>query len=164
MGQLRFRFGWRTGGLLTARRRGADEELCLPPADDGARLGLRCGGSHVHQHHNRRGRRNRRRRVHRDAQRAMVCIAFGRVQVRHLDHGQQRQQDQAHDGNHRPGTQPGAAISAESCQKSCQTTTPCLRIHKIGCKRILRGYETASVLGRNQPPTPVRPIRLNWCG
>jgi hypothetical protein len=31
------------------------------------------------------------------------------VNVGHLDHGQQRQQDQAHDGNHRPGTQPGAA-------------------------------------------------------
>ncbi|MGB6688809.1 MAG: hypothetical protein WBE76_13315 [Terracidiphilus sp.] len=39
------------------------------------------------------GYRNRRGRMHDDAQRAVVCGGFNRVNVRHLDDGQQREQE-----------------------------------------------------------------------
>jgi hypothetical protein len=50
--------------------------------------------------------------MHHDAQRAVVGIGIERVNVGHLGHGQERQQDQAHNGDGRPGSQPGAAIPA----------------------------------------------------
>jgi hypothetical protein len=52
---------------------------------------------HDHDGHNR---------VHRDAKRAVVCIANGRMDVHYLDHGQQREQNQAHDGRHSQSTLP----------------------------------------------------------
>jgi hypothetical protein len=45
-------------------------------------------------------------RVHHHAQRAMVGIAVGRVDVRHLDNGQKRQQDQAHHSRNFQSTSP----------------------------------------------------------
>jgi hypothetical protein len=70
---------------------------------------------------NRRDR-DRRRRMHDDAQRAMVGGAFLRMNVRHLDYGQQREQDQAHHrrGIHRAGS--GAARAGELCPESRQKT------------------------------------------
>ena len=46
---------------------------------------------HDHDGHNR---------VHGDAQRAMVGIAIGRMDVRYLNDGKQREQDQAQNGRH----------------------------------------------------------------
>jgi hypothetical protein len=76
------------------------------------RLKNRRGGLDVDQDNH--GCRNgyRRCRVHHDAQRAVVGIGIERVNVGHLGHGQERQQDQAHNGDGRPGSQPGAAIPA----------------------------------------------------
>jgi hypothetical protein len=67
----------------------------MPVADIRARLNNRRGSSHFDQDNRSRHHRNRRSRVHRDAQRAMVGIPVQRMHVRHLDHGQQRQQGQA---------------------------------------------------------------------
>jgi hypothetical protein len=39
-------------------------------------------------------------RVHRDAQCAVISIVIRRVEVRHLDNGKQRYQDQAHNRRH----------------------------------------------------------------
>ena len=50
---------------------------------------------HDHDGHNR---------VHRDAQRAVVGIASGRMDVHYLGHGQKREQNQAHDGRHSQST------------------------------------------------------------
>lgn len=46
---------------------------------------------HDHDGHNR---------VHRHAQRAVVGVALGRMDVHYLRHGQKREQDQAHEGCH----------------------------------------------------------------
>jgi hypothetical protein len=51
-------------------------------------------------------------RMHHDAQRAVIGVGVERMYVRHLDHRQQRQQDQAHNGDNRPGVLSGAAIPA----------------------------------------------------
>jgi hypothetical protein len=40
----------------------------------------------------------------------MVGVGVERMNVRHLNYSQQRQQDQAHYGDNRPGTMPGATI------------------------------------------------------
>jgi hypothetical protein len=67
----------------------------MPVADNRARLGNRCGTPHSDQDNRSRHHRNRRSRVHRNAQRAMVGVALQWMHVRHLDHGQKRQQGQA---------------------------------------------------------------------
>lgn len=50
---------------------------------------------HDHDGHNR---------VHRDAQRAVVGVAGGCMDVHYLDHGQKREQDQAHERCHSQST------------------------------------------------------------
>ena len=50
---------------------------------------------HDHDGHNR---------VHRDAQRAVVGIASGCVDVHYLGHGQKREQDQAYNGRYSQST------------------------------------------------------------
>jgi hypothetical protein len=50
---------------------------------------------HDHDGHNR---------VHRNAQRAVVGIAIGRMGVHYLDHGQKREQNQAHDSHQSQST------------------------------------------------------------
>jgi len=50
---------------------------------------------HDHDGHNR---------VHRDAQRAVVGIAIGCVDVHYLGHGEKREQDQAYNGHHSQST------------------------------------------------------------
>jgi hypothetical protein len=64
-------------------------------ADNRARLNKRLRASDSDQDDHHRDDRNRRRRLHRDAQLAMIGIAFQRMHVRHLDHRQHRQQGQA---------------------------------------------------------------------
>lgn len=65
----------------------------MPVPDDRSRLKNRSGGFDLDENDRRSHNRDRRSRMHRDAQRTMVGIAFERMDVRHLDHGQQRQQD-----------------------------------------------------------------------
>jgi hypothetical protein len=62
---------------------------------DRARLKNLWGGLNPDQHNHDRNGRNRRGRLHCDAQRAAVGISVGRMRVRNLGHGQQRQQGQA---------------------------------------------------------------------
>jgi hypothetical protein len=62
---------------------------------DRARLKNPWRGLNLDQHNHGRNGRGRRGRLHRDAQRAAISIAFCRMRVRHLGHGQQRQQGQA---------------------------------------------------------------------
>lgn len=79
---------------LAAIGRGACVELGVPVADDSARFNDWLGGSDSDQDDRSRHNRNRRRRVHGDAELAVVGIAIERMDVRHLDHGQQRHQGQ----------------------------------------------------------------------
>lgn len=59
------------------------------------KLRVRCGsdpdhdnaGCHDHERHDR---------VHYNAERAMISISTDRMHMRHLGHGQERQQDEAH--------------------------------------------------------------------
>jgi hypothetical protein len=55
----------------------------------------------------------------------MVGIALQRVHVRHLDHGQQRQQDQAQHRGCPESTWLPAAAPAIICLQSCQIISPC---------------------------------------
>ena len=63
--------------------------------DDFRRLKNWRSSLNVDQHNHSRDGRNRRGRLHRDAQRAMAGIAFDRMHMRHLSHGQQRHQSKA---------------------------------------------------------------------
>jgi hypothetical protein len=62
--------------------------------EDRARLEDQRRALDPDQNDHGRNWRNRRRRVHGDAQRTMVGVAVGRMDVGHLDQGQQRQQGQ----------------------------------------------------------------------
>jgi hypothetical protein len=87
----------------------------MPVTDNCAGLGNRRRASHSDQYHRDRHHRNRRSRVHRNAQRAMVRIALQRMHVRHLGHGQQRQQGQAQKSGCPESTRLPAAIPAKIC-------------------------------------------------
>jgi hypothetical protein len=63
-------------------------------ADDSARLDQRLRPSDPDEDDQDGNDRNRRGRVHRNAQLTMVGIGVERMDVRHLDHGEQRQQGQ----------------------------------------------------------------------
>lgn len=96
------------------------------PGDD-AGLENRRGGLDLDQHDDDGCDRDRRSRVHHNAERAMVGVVFDGMDVRHLDHCQQRQQDKAQHGYCRPGAWLSAAFSAEMCLQSCQTDDPCTK-------------------------------------
>lgn len=74
------------------------------PDNSGNFKNYRSGGLDLNQHDHRSHDRDRRGGMHRDAQRAMICIAFERMHVRYLHHSQQRQQDKTQHGNHRQST------------------------------------------------------------
>jgi hypothetical protein len=61
------------------------------------------------------------------------------MHVRHLDNGQQRQQDKAHHGNSRQSKRLCEASPAEIWTKSCQSTTPVVRIHNIWMRARKKG-------------------------
>jgi len=82
-----------------------------------------------------------------DAKLAMIGIALSRMDMRHLDHSQQRQQDKTHQRDRRPNAWLGTEIPAEMCPKSSQDTPSLLRIHIIGCSGSLRGYAVNLILG-----------------
>ena len=91
---------------------------------NGARLEDRRWGAHLDKdNHNRHGD-CRRGGVQDDAQRAMVCIAFERMHVRHLGHGQQRQQGQTEKCGCAESSWLPAAAPAEISLERCQSTIP----------------------------------------
>lgn len=73
----------------------------MPVSDNSLWLKNRGGGLDLYQQDHRGYDRNRRRRMHGNAERAVVGIAVKRMHVRHLHHGKQRQQDQAHQDGQR---------------------------------------------------------------
>jgi len=109
---------------LAAVGRGAGEELGVPMADNGARFNQRRGGAEADQDNHGREDRNRRGGVHGDAQRTMVGIAIERMHVRHLDHGQQRQQGQTEKCGCAESSWLPAAAPAEISLERCQSTIP----------------------------------------
>jgi len=88
----------RSEDALEAGRRRACKEGWMPPFSDRTDFSKRRGGScdpdqdNRHQHDD-----ERHDRVHHDAEYAMVGIAAGRMDVRHLDYCQEGQQHQTHD-------------------------------------------------------------------
>jgi len=76
----------------------------MPETYDRPRFKNRGHCFDLDQHDHGSRHRNGRGCVHDDAQRAMVGVALDRVEVRHLDDGQQRQQDKTHHGDHRQST------------------------------------------------------------
>jgi hypothetical protein len=79
--------------------RGSREQLRMPIACNRVRLKGGDKALNVYQHNNRCRCRDRRRRMHNDAKRAVVGVRVYLVNVRHLDHGNQHQQEQTHDCN-----------------------------------------------------------------
>ena len=70
--------------------------------DDCLRLKDGRGNSELHQHDGGSGNRNGRRCVHGDAERAMVCLGGIGMEVRNLNDGEERKQDQTQNGNDWP--------------------------------------------------------------
>ncbi len=69
----------------------------MPVPDDCAGLADRGRrGSDPDQDNLSRGDRKRHHRVHHDAERTMIDVTADRVHMRHLGHGQKRQQEEAH--------------------------------------------------------------------
>jgi hypothetical protein len=116
---------------LAAAGRGTNEELGVPIAGDRLRLENGRAGLDLNQNNNGSCNRDGRGCMEQDAEGAVVGIGIDRMHVRHLDYGEERQQDKTHDGDHRQSEQLCAAFSAEVCLKCCQTGTSHLRIHKI---------------------------------
>lgn len=98
---------------LAAAGRGANEELGLPEAGNRVRLKNRCGGLKLDQDDNGGGYGDGRCRVHHDAERAMVGVAIDGMDVRHLNDGQQRQQNKTHHRECRKSPRFGAALCSE---------------------------------------------------
>jgi hypothetical protein len=90
----------------------ACEELGVPMPDNSARLKSTGFVLHPDQNDHRSSSRDRRCRVHGDAQLAMVSSAVDRVDVGHLDHGKQRQQNQTRQSCHTKSARLSAAIFA----------------------------------------------------
>jgi hypothetical protein len=58
--------------------------------------------------------------MHRNAQRAMVGVGIYRMNVRHLNNGKKREQNQAHQSRNRQSSKLCAPMPARGCLKSCQ--------------------------------------------
>jgi len=71
-------------------------------------------GSDLHQNHDGRGNGYRRSRLQKDAEWAVIGVGsrVERMNVRHLDHDQQRQQCEAHQRSHLQALQPAAENAA----------------------------------------------------
>jgi hypothetical protein len=104
--------------------------------------------------------RNRRGRVHHDTERAVIRVRGERVDVRHLHHGQQSQQDQTNHRYHRRVARQGEQLSAPVGLNSAQHQIRIflnLRIHRMG-----RGVY--SLRQKRSLPTPLDVARLKWWG
>ena len=91
-------------GALEARGRWTREELGMPVPDRRSHSYERRWSSDLNQHDRGGSHRNRGRGVHANAQRASVGGIFVRVGMRHLYHGQQRQQYKTQDSHDRQST------------------------------------------------------------
>lgn len=100
------------------------KELRVPVTNQRSRFENRGSRFDLDQDHRGSRDRNGRSRVHDNAQRAMVSIALSGMDVRHLDHGEQRQQDKTHYGDNGPSTWPSVECSAAVSPKSCQKNHP----------------------------------------
>jgi hypothetical protein len=109
-------------------------------AHDGAWRKDGRGAGDSDQHNHSRGDGHGRRRVHDDAQRAAVGIALKCMVVGYLGHSQERQQDQAQQGNSTESVLLRGALSAGMCWKPCQNPIPCIKDTQIGCEGTNRGY------------------------
>jgi hypothetical protein len=89
-------------------------------ADGRERLKEGLGRPDLNQHDHRGHYGDGRCRVHDDAQRAMVGIAFERMGVCNLGHGKQRQQDQTHHCDQRQSVRLCTSIVPQMCLKSRQ--------------------------------------------
>jgi hypothetical protein len=76
----------------------------MPETDDRLRFEDRGRRLELDQNNDCCRDRNGRGGMHDNAQRAVVCVTLNRMDVRDLDHGEERQQDQAHHGGYRPGS------------------------------------------------------------
>jgi hypothetical protein len=85
---------------LAVRRRGTREELGGAAAHHRSEHNDRRKNTNLHQHNRGGNHGNRSRTVHRNAKRALVRGAFVLMDVRHLDHRQQRQQHKAQNRHH----------------------------------------------------------------
>ena len=130
-------------------------------ANDGPRLEDRRGGSDCDQDHHGRHDGNRRGRMQDDAQRAMVCIAFERMHVRHLGHGQQRQQGQTQQRSDRESAWLPAAVPAEMCLESCQRTIPFLKNTQNWTHSLGRGLRQKAGFASATSHTVAALVRLN---
>lgn len=65
----------------------------------------------------------------------MVSIASRSMYVRHLNHSQKRQQDEAHHSRYPQSTQLGVTSCSETCPKSCQWSILRKIVHGIGAYR-----------------------------
>ena len=90
--------------------------------DNRASLKESCFTLNPDQNDHGSNRCNRRCRVHGYTQLAMVGIAVDRVDMGHLDHSQQRQQDQTHQSACPESARPSTAIFAHLRLKSYQFT------------------------------------------
>lgn len=155
---------------LAACGRGTNEKLGFVMTNDGFDLNKRRKNAHLHQYSRNLGCLNRRRRVHRNAKRAMVGSGFIRVDVRHLDNCEQRQQHEAQDRDHAQSSglrEPGlcTCVHTDLRLESCQKPSPALRIQVIRRKITRNGWTTPSAQATKPPeyplPTQRRSSRLN---
>lgn len=107
---------WECGkGRLAAGWRRTGKEPGTPEARTGERPDDCFCLPQCHQHHNRRGGGDRRGGVQHHANRTQVGIRSDRVNVRDLDHGQQRRQQQAHYTGERKDLKSGAGSPTYMC-------------------------------------------------
>ena len=126
----------------------------MPVYDDRAGLDPRRGDADLHQHDGGSRDRDRRCRLHHETQGATVRIALIRMEMRHLGHGQQGQQDKTHNRHEGQNTQPLTAFPAELCLESCQKTTPTIKDTQDWTRQHWRRMREGSGLrrgGRRQP-------------
>jgi hypothetical protein len=96
----------------------------MPVSSGRVRLKNRRSACNMNQHHHRSRNRNGRSGVHHNAEGTMVSGCLYRVNVRHLHHGQERQQKETHNADNRQSAKLCAAFPAHVCAKSSQYTDP----------------------------------------
>ena len=107
---------------LEAFRRGTGKKLRMPMAGDIRRAQFGSGPLHGHENNDGSGHRYRSGGVHGNAERAMVGGRFNGVDVRHLNNGQEREQQQAHNRHQRQSAKLCVERVAEVILRCCQHT------------------------------------------
>jgi hypothetical protein len=144
----------------SAQRRGSNKERRMPARQNGFANGQDGSrNSYSDEDDCDGGYRNRRGRMHDDAQRAVVGGSFNRVNVRHLDDSQQREQEQTQKDDRARCARFWAATPAVLESKCCQKAAPCSKDTQFRRARAARRYLTgafSAVYG----PTERSQIRL----